>query len=89
MTLCIYRKRKTYFESFVVDEFEMDALVKALDAAVGALAEEGDKAAALYAGAYLAFKTMRDVAKSTGRVDMYADFITELEKAIEEMEVGA
>ena len=88
MTLCKHRPKRTYDEQYIIEQNDVNGLLKMLDAAVGALAEEGDAAVHLYAGAYLGFKTMFECAQRDGCVDMWTDFLAEFEKEIEKLEGG-
>jgi len=86
MTLCKYRPRRTYDAQFIFEANDVRGLLKKLDEAVGAMAENGVWAVREYAGAYMAFKALFRAAEENGEVDMWADFLALFEEELQELE---
>lgn len=86
MTLCKYRPQRAYDAQFVFEQNDVNGLMKKLSEAAERVDENRLQSAPYYKGALIAFDVMFNTAESNGHVDMWADFLTLFEQALEETE---
>lgn len=86
MTLCKYRPRRTYDGQFLLDENDINGLLKQSKETAEQMRADGMALAPYYEGAALAFDVLFNVARDDGQVDMWADWLSTFGGVIEEME---
>lgn len=86
MTLCKYRPRRTYDGQFLLDENDVNGLLKMTADAAAKMREDGVASYPYYVGAYLALSTLLDTPRNDGEMDIWMDFVALFEKALEEFE---
>ena len=86
MTLCKYRPRRTYDAQFLLDENDVNGLLKKSAEAASAMRAEGVAGWQLYEGAAMALDALFNVARDMEEVDMWTDWLATFEGLVEEME---
>ena len=83
MTLCKYRPLRTYDAQYILEQNDVNGLMKVLDQTVGELVENGDALTPYYVGARLAVGVLVEVSERTGEVDKWTDFMRAFGEALE------
>lgn len=86
MTLCKFRPQRTYDAQFIIDQFDANGLLKVMEHFIDEMGEAGLASTVYYVGARLALETLFNVAEKNGEVDMWVDFMSAFESALQELE---
>lgn len=86
MTLCKYRPQRTYDAQFLLDENDVNGLLKKSAEAAEAVRATGVAGWQLYEGAAMALDVLFNVARDEGEIDMWTDWLATFEGLVGEME---
>lgn len=88
MTLCKYRPQRTYDAQYILEQNDVNGMMKHLREKTEELGEDGDIAALYYLGAVFAFTVIFTDSRNNGEVDKWTDFAEGFKQLIDETEGG-